>query len=54
MDEENWESLLKEVENMPKEELETVYDEIVADSPALFGDAEDYVFFPATKDKIVG
>ena len=51
MDEENWESLLKEVENMPKEELETVYDEIVADSPALFGDAEDYVFVPAKKDK---
>ena len=51
MKEENWKSLLKEVESMPEEELETIYDEIAADSPALFGDAEDYVFVPAKKDK---
>ena len=51
MEEENWESLLEEIEKMSDEEFETACDEAAAESPSLFGDADDYVFVPAKKGK---
>ena len=47
MTEENWKSLLCEVNNVSEEDLKTIYDEAIADSEHAMDGTAPYVFVPA-------